>query len=130
MATTAVTIEANFFNRDISIRGDGGADRLTVLGNIQSLFRVSIDSGTGSDLVEVRNNIAAEVRITTGDGSDSVDIRGSVMQILFAELGEQDDLITLFGNTVGAESQRSLIPQRQQRIRHSSRIWGTCSRCR
>ncbi len=108
-----VTIEANFFNRDTSLRGDGGADRLTVLGNMQSLFKVSIESGTGSDVVEVRNNIAAEVRITAGDGSDSVDVRGSLMQILFAELGEQDDLITLFGNTVVRhERQRSFTPQR------------------
>jgi large repetitive protein len=97
-----VTVDANFFNRDTTIRGEGGSDRLSVFGNRQSQFRSSIDGGAGSDLVEVRNQLAGEVRITSGVGSDSVDVRGSLMQILFADLGDQDDVITLFGNTIGA----------------------------
>jgi hypothetical protein len=92
-----IALDTNFFVSGVSLDGASGDDRLLYANNI-ALAAAQLNGGAGNDAIEVRNVMQRELRITADTGGDNVDIRSSLFESLFADLGDSDDQITLFGN--------------------------------
>jgi hypothetical protein len=121
LGNDAVSLTNSAISGATSIVGGGGLDRLIVDGAyfVQTLamnggtdsddvqFRnsivlgsASLAGGDGADLADVANVSVPIFSVTQGAGQDSVTLRGSVLERLFADLGDDNDSLTLESNQV------------------------------
>ena len=54
----------------------------------------------GADIANVQNLTAKNVQLNLGTGADDADVRSNSLDLLFAQLGDGDDELTVFGNLV------------------------------
>ncbi|MEX2140547.1 MAG: hypothetical protein WD894_14890 [Pirellulales bacterium] len=76
-----------------------GDDRLLYANNI-GLAAAQLHDSAQNDALEVRNVMQRGLRVAAETGTDRVDIQSSMLETLFADLGDGDDQITLFGNFI------------------------------
>ncbi len=117
----AVSLGNSAISGATSIVGGGGFDRLTVDGAyfVQTLvidggidsddvqFRnsivmasASLAGGDGADLAAIANVSVPIFSVTQGAGQDSVTLSGSVLDRFFADLGDDNDALTLESNQI------------------------------
>jgi hypothetical protein len=93
---TLVT-DTNFLIASLWISGGSEADRLE-LRNSLGLVAATIDGGVGNDSAAVSNLTSRRLTFVLGANDDSVDVRSSLFDELFANLGDGNDTLTMYGN--------------------------------
>jgi hypothetical protein len=88
-----------YFATTVRFDGGVGSDYLVLVGSIITQS-AGIQGQEGADSVEIANVIAKVVTIDTGEGTDIGHLRASLFEHLFADLGDDDDVITLQWNIV------------------------------
>jgi parallel beta-helix repeat protein len=94
-----IIVDTNYFVATLLIDGGAEDDRLA-LSNSLGLIAATIEGAAGADTVLVGNLTARRLTVNTGTEKDGVDIRSSLFDELFANMGDQDDTLQLFGNLV------------------------------
>jgi hypothetical protein len=95
--------DTNYFVASLFMGGGGDADLLE-LRNSLGIVAATLDGGAGNDTAAVSNLTAGRLALTTGSQSDILDVRSSMLDALFADLGPQDDRLTLYGNLVRGQT--------------------------
>jgi hypothetical protein len=91
--------EINYIVASLTIDGGMDADHL-MLNNSILLHSATITGGDGHDRIETVNNTARSLSLSGGAGLDSIDVRSSSLEQLFADLGDDNDALTLQWNVV------------------------------
>jgi hypothetical protein len=87
------------FSTTVLFDGGMGSDYVVVAGSIVSQS-ADIQGQDGGDSVEIGNVIAKVLTINTGAGTDKCHVRASLFEQLFADLGDDDDDLTLQWNII------------------------------
>ena len=88
-----------FMPAAISVNGQSGSDWIEFRNSI-GLIQTGILGADGHDLIEVTNVSVHTLRIESGTGTDTVVLRASLLAQLFADLGDQDDALTVESNII------------------------------
>jgi hypothetical protein len=91
--------DTNYFLATLLINGGADADRLE-LRNSLGIVAATLDGGAGADAAFVSNLTASRLTVLLGAQSDTADVRGSLFDEIFANLGDHNDSLTLYGNLV------------------------------
>lgn len=94
-----LVVDTNFLVATLWLGGGSEADRLE-LKNSLGLIGATIDGNSGNDTVTVRNLTSQRLTLTLGAQNDTADVRSSLFDQFFANLGEHDDSLTMYGNLV------------------------------
>jgi hypothetical protein len=93
----SMRIDTNFFDANVLI--DGGSDSdFIFLGNGTGTDSATISGGDGADLITVQNQTASVLQMNTGAGTDAIEVRSSALDRFFAQLGDDNDSLTIRGN--------------------------------
>jgi hypothetical protein len=92
-------VDTNYFLGTVVINGNAGNDQLRFANSLGMPWAVLLGE-EGSDWAGVANLTTSGLQLDLGGGTDTADIRGSSLDQFFAQLGEGNDSITLFGNLV------------------------------
>jgi hypothetical protein len=96
-----VIIDTNYFIATLLIDGGAEDDRLGLYNSL-GMVAVTMQGAAGADTVLVANLTAKRLTVNTGTEKDGADIRSSLFDEFFANMGDQDDTLQLFGNLVRA----------------------------
>jgi VCBS repeat-containing protein len=94
-----LAVDTNFFDASHVILGLGGNDTVFLANGLGTEVTV-IDTGDGDDDVTINNQTTNHLIVETGAGADDVDARASAFDQVFADLGDDNDLLTVHGNLV------------------------------
>ncbi len=92
-------VDTNFFDATHVIRGLEGNDTVLLRAGLGTEI-TSIETGGGSDRVTIRNQTTNHLSVDTGAGEDEVDVQASAFDRFFAQLGDDNDRLTVRGNLV------------------------------
>jgi hypothetical protein len=95
-----VTINSNYFPAGFTFNGSAGVDVVVYANNFNGDAPLFFALGAGGDSLQVRNASAKELTVIAGSGADAVDIRSSLLELLYAELDQDSDVFTAYGNSV------------------------------
>jgi hypothetical protein len=99
-----LVVDTNFFQGAVIINGNAGNDQL-LLANSLGIQLAMMLGEDGTDSAEVRNVTSVRVQLDLSSDVDSATVLSSSLDELFAQLGDGDDTLTVFGNLVrGATS--------------------------
>ena len=93
----SLRIDTNFFDAALLIDGNGDGDFI-FLANGLGTEVATIEGGDGADLITVQNQTAGVLQVNTGAGNDAVEVRSSAFDRFFAQLGDDNDTLTVRGN--------------------------------
>jgi parallel beta-helix repeat protein len=93
----SLTVDTDYFISTLLIDGGAHDDRL-LLANSLGLIAATLEGGTGREAAFVNNLTAQRLTLNLGAQNDAGDVRSSLLGELFANLGDHDDALTLFGN--------------------------------
>jgi uncharacterized repeat protein (TIGR01451 family) len=99
-----LVVDTNFFQGAVVINGNAGNDQLR-LSNSLGIQLAMLLGEDGADSAAVQNLTSVRLQLDLGAGNDGGDVRSSSLEELFAQLGDGDDTLTVYGNLVsGATS--------------------------
>jgi hypothetical protein len=91
-------VETTYFLAAIALNGGAGADNVQLTSSI-AMGSASIIGGNGHDVGAIANFSVPHLNVTLGDGQDSLTMRGSVLDSFFADLGAENDALTIESNS-------------------------------
>jgi hypothetical protein len=94
-----LTIDASYFVAAISLDGGLGADNVQLTASI-AMGSASLAGGDGHDVSEIADSSVPHVTVNQGAGQDAVTVRGSLFDSFFADLGDDNDALTLESNSM------------------------------
>jgi cyclophilin family peptidyl-prolyl cis-trans isomerase len=100
----SLTADGGYFLSSIVLDGGLGADSMRLMNSI-AMGSASLAGGSGHDVGELANFSVPHLNVSQGGGQDAVTMRGSALHSFFADLGEDNDALTLESNSIfGAAS--------------------------
>jgi hypothetical protein len=94
-----LTVDTNFFDATYVILGLAGNDTVDLRAGLGTEY-TAIATGDGNDRVTVRNQTTNRLVIDDGAGDDDVDVQASAFDQFFAQLGRNNDRLTVRANLV------------------------------
>jgi subtilisin family serine protease len=95
--TDSLTVDANFFDADLFL--DGGDDGDVIIWRNGLGTEVGTIAGAnGDDTIWIGNQTCRQLSIDAGGGRDQADVRASAFDRFFAQMGDGDDRLTIYGN--------------------------------
>jgi hypothetical protein len=99
----SLRVDTNFFDANLILEGNSDSDSLFLANGLGTEI-ATLDGGDGPDALTVQNQTAARLQVNTGAGSDAVEVRSSVLDRFFAVLGDDNDQLTARGNLLRLET--------------------------
>jgi hypothetical protein len=94
-----LVVDTTYLLGAIVLSGGLGAD-IAELTNSIAMRSSSLVGGDGHDVGEISNVSAPLLSVSQGAGQDAVTLRGSVLDSFFADLGDDNDALTLESNAM------------------------------
>ncbi len=95
----ALAVDTNFFTSGVTINGNAGSDQMKLANSLGIQLAILLGED-GADTANVQNLTAKNLQLNLGTGADDADVRSNSLDLLFAQLGDGDDELTVFGNLV------------------------------
>jgi hypothetical protein len=93
-----LTVDTTYFVAAVVLNGGSGADHMQLTSTI-AMGSASLVGENGHDLGEIANLSVPHLNVSQGDGQDTLTMRGSLLDSFFADLGAENDALSIESNS-------------------------------